>query len=49
MKTSSKNKDEKAQISEIADLLFSLMILMVELGVSMSDIDKELKRRRKEK
>lgn len=42
-----KNKDKKAQIFEIADLWFHLIILMVELGVSFADIDNELKRRKK--
>lgn len=42
-----KNKDKKAQIFEIADLWFHLTILMVELGVSFTDIDNELKKRRK--
>jgi len=42
-----KNKDKKAQIFEITDLWFHLMVLMVELEISFSDIDKELKRRRK--
>ena len=36
-----KNKPEEA-IFEIADLTYHILVLMVELGISLSDIRKEL-------
>ncbi len=43
-----KNTDKKRIIAESTDLLFHLMILFGEMGISMDDIYKELDLRRKE-
>jgi len=40
-----KNKNKKRIISEVADLLFHLLILLVYTGISASDIEKELESR----
>lgn len=40
-----KNNDTKELTSESADLLFHLMVLLVEKGVSLEDIEAELSRR----
>lgn len=40
-----KNNDTKELTSESADLLFHLMVLLVEKGVSLHDIEAELGRR----
>ncbi|WOE74437.1 phosphoribosyl-ATP diphosphatase [Alterisphingorhabdus coralli] len=37
--------DQQAIIAESADLLFHLLILLVETGVSLADIEQELARR----
>ncbi|MFH0936971.1 MAG: phosphoribosyl-ATP diphosphatase [Candidatus Daviesbacteria bacterium] len=41
-----KNKEKKRQVAEIADLWFHIMVLMVELRISFSDIETELRVRR---
>ncbi len=43
----SKNKNKKALISELADLWFHALVLMVSLNISPGDIEKELERRHK--
>jgi phosphoribosyl-ATP pyrophosphohydrolase/phosphoribosyl-ATP pyrophosphohydrolase/phosphoribosyl-AMP cyclohydrolase len=40
-----KNPNEKELIHEIADLIFHLEVLMVEKGISLSTIAKELEKR----
>lgn len=40
-----KNKDKKIIISEVTDLLFHLLILLVSSGITLSDIEKELESR----
>ena len=40
-----KNNDAKELTSESADLLFHLMVMLVEKGVSLEDIEAELSRR----
>lgn len=37
-----KNDDKKETIYEIADLAYHVMVLMVEMGISLDDITKEL-------
>ncbi len=37
-----KNKDKKETIYEIADLVYHVMVLMIEMGISLDDISKEL-------
>lgn len=41
-----KNPDKGELIYEISDLLYHLLVLMVERGVSLSDVFKELRQRR---
>ena len=40
-----KNEDNKETIYEIADLAYHVMVLMVERGISLNDIQKELAKR----
>ncbi len=40
-----KNDDKKETIYEIADLAYHIMVLMVEMGISLEDIHKELSSR----
>ncbi|MEK7522539.1 MAG: phosphoribosyl-ATP diphosphatase [Patescibacteria group bacterium] len=40
-----KNKNKKRIISEVADLLFHLLILLVSSDITLSDIEKELENR----
>jgi phosphoribosyl-ATP pyrophosphohydrolase/phosphoribosyl-AMP cyclohydrolase len=40
-----KNDDNKETIYEIADLAYHVMVLMVERGISLNDIQKELAKR----
>lgn len=42
-----KNKNKKRIISEVADLLFHLLILLVSSNITLSDIEKELEARNK--
>jgi phosphoribosyl-ATP pyrophosphohydrolase len=42
-----KNKNKKRIISEVADLLFHLLILLVSSDITLSDIEKELESRNK--
>ena len=44
---SSKNNDPKAIVSEIADLFYHTLVLMVSKGVKVEDIVVELETRRK--
>ena len=44
-----KNEDKSALVSETADLLYHLMVLLVERGVSLDEVKVELARRRQEK
>jgi phosphoribosyl-ATP pyrophosphohydrolase/phosphoribosyl-AMP cyclohydrolase len=37
-----KDEDKKETVYEIADLAYHVMVLMVEAGISMDDIRKEL-------
>ena len=37
-----KDKDKKNTIYEIADLTYHVMVLMIEAGISLDDIHKEL-------
>jgi len=37
-----KNQDKKETIYEIADLTYHVMVLMIEMGISLEDIHKEL-------
>lgn len=43
---SAKNNSKEEQILEMGDLIYHLLVTMVELGVSVEDIEKELKSRR---
>jgi phosphoribosyl-AMP cyclohydrolase / phosphoribosyl-ATP pyrophosphohydrolase len=43
----SKNNNKKETVYEIADLTYHLLVLMVNQGISVSDIKEELKNRRK--
>lgn len=43
----SKNKKNKKLVGEVADLLFHLMVLMAERGVSLKKVVKKLKKRHK--
>lgn len=43
----SKNPDKPRVVSEIADLWFHLFVLMVDLNISIEDIDEELTKRSK--
>ncbi len=42
-----KNDDRESIVSEASDLLYHLVVLLVELGVTLEEIGKELSRRRK--
>jgi phosphoribosyl-ATP pyrophosphohydrolase/phosphoribosyl-AMP cyclohydrolase len=42
-----KNKDKEEMVYEISDLVYHLLVLMVNEGVSINDIKKELKNRTK--
>ena len=42
----SKNKNNDEIILEISDLLYHLLVLMVDKGIEISDIKEELERRR---
>ena len=42
-----KNKNKKRIISEVSDLLFHLLILLVSQDITLSDIEKELENRNK--
>lgn len=43
---SAKNNSKEEQILEMGDLIYHLLVTMVELGISLEDIEKELKSRR---
>ena len=40
-----KNENKQRIVSEVADLLFHLLILLVSSGITLSDIEKELESR----
>ena len=40
-----KNGDNKETVMEISDLLYHLMVLMVDQGIPVEDVDQELRRR----
>lgn len=40
-----KAEDHKETVYEIADLAYHVMVLMIELGISVEDITKELEKR----
>ncbi len=40
-----KNKNKKRIISEVADLLFHLLVLLASLDITLPDIEKELESR----
>lgn len=40
-----KNGDNKETVMEISDLLYHLTVLMVDQGISVEDVDQELRRR----
>ena len=42
-----KNSDSQRLVSEIGDLLYHLLVLLVERGVTLDEISRELKERRK--
>ena len=42
-----KNKNKKRIVSEVADLLFHLLILLASSDITLSDIEKELESRNK--
>ncbi|HEX3144866.1 MAG TPA: bifunctional phosphoribosyl-AMP cyclohydrolase/phosphoribosyl-ATP diphosphatase HisIE [Pyrinomonadaceae bacterium] len=44
-----KNEAKSALVSETADLLYHLLVLLVERGVSLDEVQDELNRRRQEK
>lgn len=44
-----KNTDKRRQVEEITDLVFHTFILMVQLGITIQDIEKELDKRSKER
>ncbi len=43
---SAKNNSKEEKVSEIGDLIYHLLVLMVESGISLVDIEEELKKRR---
>ena len=43
---SAKNNNNEETIYEIGDLVYHLLVVMVESGISLEDIEKELKKRR---
>lgn len=43
---SAKNNYKEEQILEMGDLIYHFLVTMVELGISVEDIEKELKSRR---
>lgn len=43
-----KNKDESLLVGEVSDLLYHLLVLMVERGVTIDQVREELTRRRQE-
>ena len=43
---SAKNDNKEEQVGEIGDLIYHLLVAMVEMGISLEDIEEELKKRR---
>lgn len=44
---SAKNNIKEEQVLEIGDLIYHLLVLMVEMDISIEDVEEELKNRRK--
>ncbi|MBE6053680.1 MAG: phosphoribosyl-ATP diphosphatase [Clostridium sartagoforme] len=44
---SAKNNSKEEKILEIGDLLYHLLVLMVESGITVKEVEEELKSRRK--
>lgn len=44
-----KNENKKEIISEVSDLMMHLLIMLIDAGVRIEDIEKELQKRHKEK
>lgn len=42
-----KNNDRIRQVEELTDLVFHTSILMIQLGITINDIERELDKRRK--
>ncbi|WP_105618076.1 phosphoribosyl-ATP diphosphatase [Vallitalea okinawensis] len=42
----SKNNESSEVVYEVADLMYHITVLLVELGIDWNDIDKELSKRR---
>ena len=42
----SKNNDKDEEVSEICDLIYHLIVLMVNQGIQIEDVSKELEKRR---
>jgi phosphoribosyl-ATP pyrophosphohydrolase/phosphoribosyl-AMP cyclohydrolase len=40
-----KSGDKKETVYEIADLVYHVMVLMIEMGISLEDVQKELRAR----
>ena len=43
---SAKNDNKEEQVGEIGDLIYHLLVAMVEMGISLEDIEEELNKRR---
>ncbi|MBQ6820550.1 MAG: phosphoribosyl-ATP diphosphatase [Clostridium sp.] len=44
---SAKNNNKEEQVGEIGDLVYHLLVAMVEMGVTLEDLEEELAKRRK--
>ena len=44
---SAKNNNKEEQVGEIGDLVYHLLVAMVEMGVTLEDLEEELSKRRK--
>ncbi len=43
---SAKNDNKEEQVGEIGDLIYHLLVAMVEMGISLEDVEEELNKRR---
>lgn len=43
---SAKNNSKEEKVLEIGDLIYHLLVLMVESGISLEEVEEELKKRR---
>ena len=43
---SAKNDNKEEQVVEIGDLIYHLLVAMVEMGISLEDVEEELNKRR---